>query len=97
MTSTSLPKPGLPETGLAYDGGDGKCGLDDQFALEDGTLLWSPDRSPSPSSGLRTAASMICVLLALGLFLALHRHGLAKYQAQIMTGIFERGCFVGWT
>ncbi|RYP82116.1 hypothetical protein DL770_005680 [Monosporascus sp. CRB-9-2] len=95
MTSAPLPKPGLPEAGRAHDGGDEQCGLGDQYALEDGTLLWSPDRSPS--SGLRTAASMICVLLALGLFLALHRHGLAKYQAQIMAGTFESEYFVGRT
>ncbi|RYO86267.1 hypothetical protein DL766_003334 [Monosporascus sp. MC13-8B] len=94
MTSAPLPKLGLPGTGRAYDGDDEKCGLDDQYALEDGTLLWNRDRSLS--SGLRTAASM-CVLLALGLLLALHRHGLAKYQAQIMAGTFSREYFVGWT
>ncbi|RYO82310.1 hypothetical protein DL764_009633 [Monosporascus ibericus] len=95
MMSAPLPKPGLPETGRAYDGGDKKCSLRDQHALEDGTLLWSGDRSPS--SGLRTAACMICELLALGLFLALHRHGLAKYQARIMARTFEGEHFVGWT
>ncbi|RYP09905.1 hypothetical protein DL765_008277 [Monosporascus sp. GIB2] len=95
MPSAPVPKPGLPETGRAYDGVDEKCGLDDQYALEEGALLWSRDRSLS--SGLRTAASMICVLLALGLFLALHRHALAKYQAQIMAVTFEREYFVGWT
>ncbi|RYP66248.1 hypothetical protein DL771_007900 [Monosporascus sp. 5C6A] len=94
MASAPLPKPGLPETGRAYDSGDGKCDLGDQYALEGGTLLWSPDRSPS--SGLRAAASVICVLLALGLFLALHRHGLAKYQAQMMAVTFEREYFVRW-